>query len=211
MTTLLRVDASIRQDGSVTRGVADTLETEIGPATTLRRDLGTAPLPSDTWPQAVAAAFSPEPDAAQLRARALATEVADELVSADAVVVATPLYNFGVPAAVKAWIDVVITDPRFAPGVPSPVAGRPAFLVVARGGGYGEGTPREGWDHATAYLKRILVDVWGLDLQVIEAELTLAPSTPGMESLIDLARENLDAAHATARDAGRALDTVGAA
>ncbi|RYJ01730.1 MAG: flavodoxin family protein, partial [Actinomycetales bacterium] len=184
MTTLLRIDASIRQTGSVTRGVADTLTAEIAPTSTIHRDLGTAPLPSDTWPHAVAAGFSPQPDADQQRAKALATEVADELIAADAVVLATPLYNFGVPASVKAWIDVVLTDARFAPGTTSPVAGRPAFLVIARGGGYGEGTPRAGWDHATGYLKRILADVWGLELQVIEAELTLASSTPGMESLI---------------------------
>lgn len=202
MTTLLRIDASIRQTGSVTRGVADTLTAEIGSDSTIRRDLGVAPLPSDTWPKAVAG----DPAAA-----AVATEVADELVSADAVILATPLYNFGVPASVKAWIDVVLTDARFAPGTTSPIAGRPAFLVVARGGGYGEGTPRAGWDHATGYLKRILADVWGLDLQVIEAELTLASSTPGMESLIDLARENLDNAHASARAAGQSLETVGAA
>lgn len=79
--------------------------------------------------------------------------------------------------------------------------GRPVTLVVARGGGYGAGTPREGWDHATAYLVRILADVWGADVTVIEAELTLAPLTPAMAELIPLAdaskTQASEAAHAT--------------
>ncbi len=48
-----------------------------------------------------------------------------------------------------------------------------------RGGGYGAGTPREGWDHATPYLLRILGDVWGADVTLVEAELTLADVVPG--------------------------------
>ena len=47
-----------------------------------------------------------------------------------------------------------------------------------RGGGYGAGTPREGWDHATPYLLRILGDVWGADVTLVEAELTLADVVP---------------------------------
>mgnify|MGYP001627411788 CR=1 FL=1 len=209
-TTLLRIDASIRREGSVSRGVADTFESEIHATDVVRRDLGAQPLPSTAWPLAVG--LQGEPGGTEQReASALATQLADELVGADALVLAAPLYNFGVPASVKAWIDLVLTDSRFAPGTTSPILGRPAFLVVARGGGYGEGTPREGWDHATGYLRRILADVWGLDLHVIEAELTLAEVTPGMEGLRDLARQNLEAAHDSARAAGRTLTSVGAA
>lgn len=84
----------------------------------------------------------------QRAALAFACGVADELLDADAVVIASPLHKFGVPQHLKTWIDVVITDPRFGPGT-GPLAGRPVTLVIARGGGYGAGTPREGWDHAT--------------------------------------------------------------
>ena len=87
------------------------------------------------------------------------------------------MYNFGVSQHFKTWYDIVSTDTRFAPGATT-VAGKPAFLVTARGGGYGPGTPREGWDHATGWMRRVLEDVWGLDLDVIETELTLQRSLP---------------------------------
>lgn len=61
------------------------------------------------------------------------------------------------------------------------------------------------WDHSTPYLRRVLADMWQGDLTVIERELTLAATTPGMEGLRDLATrlhtDALDAAH----DTGRAL------
>lgn len=204
MTTLFRLDTSIRTDGSVSRAVADTLENrlvdELGDVTVVRRDLGLEPLDGSAWTRAVHAGFSDAPTEAQQDAVALARGLADEVVDADAVVVASPLYNFGVSLQAKTWIDLLITDPRFGPGT-TPLAGRPGFLVVAKGGGYDPGTPREGWDHGTAYLRRILADVWGLDLEVVEAELTLADVTPAMEGLRGLAREKLDAAHDAARSA----------
>jgi FMN-dependent NADH-azoreductase len=75
--------------------------------------------------------------------------------------------------------------------------------VTVRGGGYGPGTPREGWDHATPYLKRILADLWEADLTVIERELTLAAATPGMETLRGLAAD----LHTKARDAAHETGT----
>ena len=58
---------------------------------------------------------------------------------ADAYLLAIPLYNFGIPQHVKAWIDLAFTDPRLSSAVPTPLAGRPAALVLVRGGGYGPG------------------------------------------------------------------------
>jgi FMN-dependent NADH-azoreductase len=203
--TLFRLDASIRQDGSVSREVADTvqaswLETHTGD-TVLRRDLGATPLPANAWSIAVGAAYveAAQRTAEQAAAVELASELADELASADAAIVAVPLYNFGVPAHVKAWIDLVITDSRFSAGAPQINAGKPVILVVARGGGYGAGTPREGWDHATAYLQRIFGDVWGMDVHIVEAELTLADVVPAMEALRPLAAQSRANAHDTAK------------
>lgn len=211
MSTIFRLDSSIRLDGSTSRAVADTLEEAIveaegGDTTVVRRDVGTQPLPGAAWATSAFAGFAPEETwtEEQRAARALAAELADEVAAADALIIAAPLYNFGVSAHLKLWIDTVITDPRFAPGTET-VKGRPAFLVVARGGGYGPGTPREGWDHATAYLRRILEDVWGLDLDVIETELTLADVTPQMAELRDLARAQLAESHESARSAGRSV------
>lgn len=206
-TTVFRLDSSIRIDGSVTRAVSDTLQSAlldgVGGAAVIHRDLGVAPLPSDAWATAAFAGFVPEGEqsAEQARAVGIAHELADELAAADVAILGVPLYNWGVPQHVKTWFDLVLTDPRFGAAGPG-VGGKPAFLVIARGGGYGEGTPRYGWDHATGWLRRILADVWGFDVQVIEAELTLAEGNPAMADLVDAARASLAAAHADAASHG---------
>jgi FMN-dependent NADH-azoreductase len=208
--SLFRLDSSIRGEGSVSREVADIVQrayTEQHPhATVVRRDLGVAPVPADAWSTAALAGSTPEDERTdeQRAARALATELADELLRADAAVVAAPLYNFGVPHHLKAWIDLLITDPRFAPGT-RPLEGRPVTLVVARGGGYGAGTPREGWDHATPYLLRILGDLWGAEVTLVAAELTLADTVPAMAELRPAAAASKAQAHELAEATGKAL------
>ncbi|WP_246633085.1 NAD(P)H-dependent oxidoreductase [Pseudonocardia nigra] len=117
----------------------------------------------------------------------------------------TPMYNFGVPAALKSWIDVLITDPRFDPRhtpVGRPLAGVPLGLVVACGGGYGPGTPRAGWDHATPYLQRIFADLFGADVTLIAAELTAADTDPAMAALRPQAERSRAAALALAEATG---------
>jgi len=213
---LFRLDSSIRTEGSISREVADDVENawlrhRPGDGV-VRRDIGLAPLPSDAWAAAVSGAYVPEdvrtPE--QRGAAALAATLADELLDAQTVLIATPLYNFGVPAHVKAWIDLVITDPRFGPGQ-QPLAGRPVILVAVRGGGYGAGTPREGWDHATPYLLRILRDVWGADVTLVEAELTLADVTPALAELRAAAAVSRSQARERAATVGRAHAALTAA
>ena len=204
-----RLDSSLREDGSVSRRLADAVEQQWlqkhPNATVIHRDLGLHPLPL-VWPAAVAAQFSP-PDAIrspeQAAAARLAAGLVDELLEADAYVFAVPIYNWGVPQHVKNWVDLIITDPRAAAGNPTPLLeGRPAVLVEARGGGYAPGTPREGWDHVTPWMTQILRDVWGLNLEVARAELTLADVTPAMADLRDLAAAQFSDAHASASASG---------
>jgi FMN-dependent NADH-azoreductase len=213
---LYRLDASVRQAGSVTRAVADTVQSAWQAwhptAGVVRRDVGAAPLPVDVWLAAATGSMTPVEDrtADQREAAALAAVLADELLDARAYLFAVPLYNYGVAPNAKGWYDVLATDPRFAPGQP-PLAGRPAVLVTARGGGYGPGTPREGWDHNTPWLRRILADVLGLDLHVVEAELTAAGVTPAMAALRGLAEESLRNAHSTAQAHGHRVAQLGQA
>ena len=210
MSTIFRLDASIRQEGSVTRAVADTLEStiveDLGDAQVVRRDLGLDPVDPTVWGTAAFAGYTPEESRTpeQIAAIEVAKDLADELASADVLIFAVPMYNFGVSQHFKAWVDTVATDPRFGPAAQT-LAGKPAFLVTARGGGYGEGTPRAGWDHATSWMRRFLEDVWGLDLDVIETELTLAEVNPQMAELRDLAREQLAESHEAARHGGRSV------
>ncbi|MCL2794653.1 MAG: NAD(P)H-dependent oxidoreductase [Microbacteriaceae bacterium] len=213
MSTVFRLDASIKPEGSVTRAVSDTLQNaivaELGDDTAVTtRSIGLEPLPSDAWATAAFAGYAPVESrtAEQNAAVALATQLADELAAADVAIIAAPFYNYGVTQHLKTWFDLVLTDGRFGPGAPEKFGvGKSVFLVIARGGGYGEGTPRFGWDHASAWLKRMLEDVWGYEVTVIEAELTLAETTPHMADLVDLARKNLADAHTAAETHGRAI------
>ena len=132
--------------------------------------------------------FVPEPERTdgQREASALATALADELVAADALLFTVPLYNFGVSQQFKTWFDVAYTDPRINPEGRA-LRGKPATLVTALGGNYGSGTPKEGWDHSTPWLRRVLADVWGLDLRVVERPFTLVGVNPALDAFTDLA------------------------
>ncbi len=210
MSTLHRVDASFRTEGSTSRAVADSAQEawqrghEDGRV--VRRDLGTSPLPAEAWGLAVGASYTPEeqrtPD--QRDALTLATTLADELIDADALILASPLYNFGVSQHTKTWLDLLIAEPRLGSGTEA-LRGKPALLVVAQGGGYRAGTPRHGWDHATAYLERILRDNFGMTVDTVIADLTLAATTPEMAHLVEAAEQALAEAHTSAAQHGARL------
>ncbi len=209
--SLFRLDASIRVEGSASREIADIVEAQwraTAPGSpVVRRHVGTEPLPATAWAAAVAGSWLP-PEARtpeQVDALALAATLADELVAADALLFAVPLYNFGVSQHVKTYVDLVTTDPRFSPGAEPPLAGRPALLVTVRGGSYAAGTPREGWDHSTGWVRRILEDVWQLDLRVVERELTLVGVNPALDAFTDLADDLRVAAERQAHEHGRLL------
>jgi FMN-dependent NADH-azoreductase len=215
--TLFRLDASIRVEGSHSREIADIVEHEWRDANPgadiIRRHIGTDPIPADAWGAAAFAGFVPEErrSSEQRNALRLAATLTDELVAADALLFAVPLYNFGVSQHFKTWVDLVVTDPRMAAGVEPATKSTPAVLVTVRGGAYGAGTPREGWDHATGWMRRILEDVWGLDLKVVETEFTLADVTPALADFRDLAAQLRAEAEKQARQHGQSLGSARAA
>lgn len=203
--SLFRLDSSIRVDGSHSREIADIVEQQWRAAhptaPVVTRHVGVDPVPATAWATAVSAAFVPveQRSAEQAAAIALAGTLADEVAAADALLFAVPLYNFGVSQHFKAWVDLLITDPRLGPGVEPVTAGKPAVLVTVRGGSYAAGTPREGWDHATGWMRRILEDVWKLDLRVVESEFTLAGVNPALDQFKELAVSLRQAAEQQAR------------
>lgn len=187
--TLLRIDASILGPMSASSELADLALAAWSAGspdeTVVTRHLGRDPLPSDAWAAAVGAGYTPEEQRtdAQRAAVALARSLRDELVAADRAVFAFPLYNWGVSQHVKTWVDLVIAGSD-DPGAHL-LEGKPAILLVTRGGSYAPGTPKEGWDHSVDYLRRMLVDVWHADLTVIEREFTLVGVNPALDQFTD--------------------------
>ena len=215
--SLYRLDASIRVDGSHSRAIADLVEQEWRNAhpgeAVIRRHVGVDPIPATAWATAVFASYTPAESRTdeQRAALALAATLADELIAADALLFAVPLYNFGVSQHFKTWVDLVISDPRLAAGAQPVLAGKPAVLVTVHGGNYRAGSPREGWDHATGWMRRILADVWGLDLKVVETEFTNVGVNPALDQFKELARELRTEAEEQARRHGRELGAADAA
>ena len=206
--TVLRIDASIQGPNSASSELADLAEAEwlaVRPETTfVRRHVGADPLPADAWAHAALSAFTPEDQRTpqQREAFALASTLTNELREAEAVILALPLYNWGVSQHAKIWIDLAIAGGAQGERL---LDGKPAIVVTTRGGGYSPGTPREGWDHNTDYLRRIVADVWGADLTLIERELTLAGVNPAMDPFIETANLLKKTAHEAASHAGRTL------
>jgi FMN-dependent NADH-azoreductase len=145
------------------------------------RDLAANPVPHLDIEAFTANFLAPEDRTpAQAAARALTEALTGELIAADAIVIGMPLYNFSVPSTLKAWIDRIVVPGLTAGGL---LAGRTVTFTSARGGGYGEGSPREGWDHREPWLRHALSQVGLTDLVFIDAELTLAREAPAMAPL----------------------------
>jgi FMN-dependent NADH-azoreductase len=102
---------------------------------------------------------------------ALSDALIAELSAADALVLAVPMYNFGPPSTLKAWIDHVVRAGRTfsysANGVEGLVKGKRAILVLARGGVYSEG-PYKPFDFQEPYLRAILGFIGITDVEVVD-------------------------------------------
>jgi FMN-dependent NADH-azoreductase len=208
--SLFRLDASILPATSSSRALADIVEAEWvsahPDASIVRRDLSVEPVPATAWQDVVTSGWVAEEERTdrQRAARALATTIADELVDAEALLFAVPLYNYGVSQHFKTWFDLAYSDPRIDPQGTA-LRGKPATLVTVLGGNYGPGTPKEGWDHSTGWLRRVLEDVWGLDLRVVHRPFTLVGVNPALDAFSDEAAELKSQAEARARVSGQEL------
>ncbi|MEU4569267.1 NAD(P)H-dependent oxidoreductase [Micromonospora sp. NPDC023956] len=206
--SLLRVDASIQGDRSASGALADLVVDTFTAARpevpVVRRHLGQDPLPADAWAAAISGGFTPEGDRSPAQREGLATaeRLATELRQAASAVFALPLYNFGISQHAKTWLDLALAG---APQGTRLLDGTPTVLVTTRGGAYGPGTPRAGWDHNTDYLRRILVDVWGADLTVVEREFTLVGVNPALDEFSEMAAVMRKTAEEAAVEAGGAL------
>ncbi len=208
--SLFRLDASILPPTSASRALGDIVEVEWldthTDQTVVRRDLAADPIPATAWADAVTANLLPEHERtqSQRQAVALASVLADELVAADALLLTVPLYNYGVSQHVKTWFDLAYTDPRIGPQGTA-LRGKPAVLVTVLGGNYAPGTPKAGWDHSTDWLRRVLGDVWGLDLRVVQRSFTLVGVNPALDQFADAAADLKSAAERQAVDSGREI------
>lgn len=175
---ILRLDASARKTGSVSRALTDRIIARHQGATLTIRDLSDSlPHVDETW---IGANFTPADDRtdAQRETLALSDSLVDELAAADVLVIGLPIYNFGVPAGLKAWIDMVARVGRTfeytAQGPRGLLVGKRAIVAVASGGTE-MGSPI---DFASGYIRHILGFLGIQDVTFVAADrLAVDPET----------------------------------
>lgn len=171
---VLRVDASARVEGSITRQLADQmisgLQAQFADVTVTRRDVAQGlPFVDAAW---INANFT-DPDARSAAHReslsgsdALVAEVMD----ADVWVIGVPIYNFGVPASLKAWIDQIararLTFHYTDQGPQGLLRGKKVYILTATSGT----EVGSEIDFATPWLKFVLGFLGITDVEVIAAD-----------------------------------------
>ena len=174
-TRILRLDASARSEGSITRLLNDRIVDRFaasGPVALVTRNLNDA-LPHVTadW---IAANFTrpEERTADQTALLSLSETLVAEIEAADMVLIGLPIYNFGVPASLKAWIDLVARAGRIfrytEDGPRGLLTGKRAIVTVASGG-----TPiGSEIDFASGYLRHVLGFIGISDVELVKADRT---------------------------------------
>lgn len=188
--TILHIDASARRTGSATRDLSARIVQHLGAGRIIRRDLATPlPLLTEDW---ITANFTPadQRDATQRDLLALSDELVKELQQADTVVIGLPIYNFSVPAAFKAWIDLVaragLTFSYTESGPKGLLEGKRAILAIASGGT----AVGSEIDFATGYARHVLgfigihdVDVVAADRMALDPEAALSNAQKAVAEL----------------------------
>ncbi len=174
--TILHVSSSARRTGSSTRALSkrliDTLGAQLNDIRIIERDVAAGlPFVDEDW---VNANFTPEDDRTlqQKQKLALSDSLVQELKQADTLVIGVPIYNFGIPATLKAWVDMIararLTFRYTESGPEGLLTGKRAFLVVASGGT----AVGSEIDFATSYMRQALRFVGITDVTIIDSSET---------------------------------------
>ncbi len=193
MTRILEINSSGRKNGSVSRQLVNRVSARFqasDPATTIvNRDVAEGlPVVSEAW---IGANFTPKDERTveQAELLALSDTLVAELRGADTIVIGLPIYNFGVPAALKSWIDLVARAGetfQYGENGPEGLLRDKRAIVTVASGGVPVGSPM---DHATSYLTQVLGFIGIADVTYVSA--TGLASDP--DAAIKLAEAEIDA------------------
>ncbi len=182
MPSLLAIESSPRGDYSVSRKLTakfiDDWKAQHAGGTVVVRDLMKTTLPFVDLPW-IAGAYTPaEKHSPEMKeALAISDELTTELKATDHIVLGTSMYNFSIPAVLKAYIDhIVRIGVTFTSSYEGLVKGKKATIILASGGVYTAGAPTEGYNVAVSYLKQILGFIGISDVNVVLAGGTSAIS-----------------------------------
>ena len=182
MPTLLSLQSSPRGPQSISRILSQDFVTAWQAShpdgKVVLRDLAETTLPYVGVPWITGVFLPNDQHTPEMReALAISDELIGELFVADEILIGTPMYNFTVPANLKAWIDHIVRPRVTHSGPPERkglVTGKPCKIIIASGGTYDAGLPAAGSDYESGYLKRVLAFIGITDVEVILAGGTAA-------------------------------------
>ena len=182
MPSLLAIESSPRGDYSISRKLTGKFIEEWKAAheggAVVVRDLAKTDLPFVDLPW-IAGVYTPAEQHSPEMAAALkiSDELIGELQATDHIVIGTPMYNFSIPAILKAYIDhIVRVNFTFTPSYEGLVKGKKLTVILASGGVYTPGAHTEPYNVATSYLKQIFGFIGVTDVTVVLAGGTSAVS-----------------------------------
>jgi len=185
MPTVLQINASSTLDDSLSRSVADEFLAELHNHEAIeiqQRNVHDLPTIDADW---IAANFTPaeQRSAAQRSRLQLSDDLLDELIAADHLLIATPMYNFSTPAGLKHWIDHIARVGRSfrytESGPEGLLQNKAVTLVIATGG-----TPvASEIDFLTPYLKQVMRFIGLHQVEVIDVSAQQRPDSHSLQAL----------------------------
>jgi FMN-dependent NADH-azoreductase len=196
---LLHIDSSILGPASVSRSLSAKAVAEWKsrhPGTTVTyRDLAVDPINHLSGALLVAQGIDASQHAPEIRRDlAVGAKVLEEFLAADVVVVGAPMYNFGIPTQLKAWIDrLAVAGKTFsytAEGPKGLAGGKTVIIASSRGNFYGTGTPFAAFDHQETYLAANFGFFGITDIRFLRAE-GVKVSPENMQKAIEAAERDV--------------------
>ncbi len=206
MPTLLNIQSSPRGQNSLSRTLSQDFVTawqaKHPEGKIVVRDLAETHLPYVGVPWITGVFLPTDQHTDEMRqALALSDALIAELFAADEILIGTPMYNFTVPANLKAWIDLVVRPRVTHSGPPDRkglVTGKTCTLIIASGGVYDAGQPAAASDYESGYLRRVLGFIGITEVDVVLAGGTAAVSF-GSATIDELADKFRPAVRAAVR------------
>jgi FMN-dependent NADH-azoreductase len=175
MPTLLAIEVSPRHQFSTSRKLTalfiDQWKATHPGAAVVVRDLVRTPPPfvDLAW---IGGAFTPREQHSPENAAAIkiSDDLVAELKAADHIVIGTPMFNFSIPAVLKAYIDQIVrVGVTVSPDNVGLLTGKKATVILASGGDFNPGSPVEKYDQASGYLRQVLAWIGIKDAEIILA------------------------------------------
>ncbi|NVO56967.1 NAD(P)H-dependent oxidoreductase [Rhodobacteraceae bacterium B1Z28] len=168
--TILNIQASARHEGSVSRQLSDAVLEQLNADAIIVRDLteGVALLTNDWLSANFTAPVDRGPKEREILA--LSDELISEIKSADTLVIGAPIYNFSVPAVLKAWIDQVArvgVTFKYTENGPVGLLSDKRVIIVLASGGTKVGSDI---DFASGYLRHIMKFIGITNVTIIAAD-----------------------------------------